>query len=258
MLKLPIPQLGDETLFEATLEPTASAVDKLVERKDMDELEINTFRGKKNKVAVGVPYYENLISRYNTEDQEISHEIKQMLPNYDFHFVSLNCTLLPDPDCRFSWVRFGVELSARSRSDELLEEKPIAWDMFPDEVSSEITCMNETNFSPELKLKLGVADVDMKLVDIRTQKKYIVYEPQIFAGGFHRSNVSWNFKRTAEKEIVGNKRNLLLIVRTPKYSKVKGRFLLGAEVEFNIGKWIPIPLHKRKDEAGDDPYDLSE
>ena len=84
MLKLSIPQLGDETLFEATLEPTASAVDKLVKGGDMGEGEINTVLGRENKVAVGMPYYENLISRLTEEKEEIPHEIKQMIDDYYF------------------------------------------------------------------------------------------------------------------------------------------------------------------------------
>ena len=258
MLKLTIPLSGDETLFEATLEPTTPAVDKLVKRKDIGEGEIITVQGKENKVAVGEAYYENLISRHIAEDKEISHEIKQMLPNYDFHFVSLSCSFLPDPDCRFVWARFGVELSARSKSGERLEEKPIAWSIFPDELLSEVKYMREVVLSPELTLKSGAANVGMKLFDVKTQQSFIAYEPQIFAFGIRRSSMSWNFKTTKEKGIWGNKKDLLLIVRAPKNSKIKGRFLLAAEVKFNIGRWIPIPLSKRKDKLVDDEYYLSE
>lgn len=260
MLKLPIPQLGDETLFEAALEPTASAVDKLAKSGDMGEGEINTVLGKKNKVAVGMPYYENLISRLIEEKEEIPHEIKQMSDNYDFHFISLSCSFLPDTECRFIWARFGVELSARTKdSGEPLDEKPIAYDIFPDEVLTEIKYKREINFGPELKFNLGVVNADMKLIDVKTQKDLVIYEPQIFAFGIRRSSVAWDFKSTKEKGIWGNKRNLLLIVRAPKNSKLKGRFLLGAEVEADmvIGKLIQIPLTKRKDEVVNVEYDLS-
>lgn len=262
MFRLSIPQLGDEALFEATLESTASAVDKLVTRKDMGEGEINTVLGKKNKVAVGVPYYENLISRLIEEKEEIPHEIKQMIDDYDFHFVSLSCSFLPDSKCRFIWARFGVELGASAKtkvSGELLMEKPITYDMFPDEVLSKIKYKREINFGPELKFNLGVVNADMKLITVKTQKELVIYEPQIFAYGIRRPNVAWDFKSTEEKGIWGNKRDLLLIVRAPKNSKVKGRFLLGAEVEVSIGigKWIRMPLTKRKDDVVNAEYDLS-
>lgn len=256
MLKLHIPQLGDETLFEATLEPTATALDKLMQTKDMGEGEINTFRGKKNKVAIGVPYYENLISRLVDENEAIPHEIKLMSDHYDFHFVVLSCSFLPDKDCRFVWARFGVELSARSKSGEP-REKPIAYDMFPEELLSEMKYMREVNFTPELKIKLGVLNTGIKLIDVKTRKELIVYEPQIIAYGIRRSSVSWDFKSTKEKGIWGNKKDLLLIVRAPKHSKIKGRFLLGAEVEVNIGKLIKIPLTKRQDQVVNAEYKLS-
>jgi hypothetical protein len=51
----------------------------------MGEGENTMLRGKKNKVAVGMPYYENLISRLIKEKQEIPHEIKKITDNYDFN-----------------------------------------------------------------------------------------------------------------------------------------------------------------------------
>lgn len=257
MLKLPIPQLGDETLFEATLEPTASAVDKMMKSKDMGEGEIIGVRGKKNMVSVGARYYENLISRLIEEKEEIPHEIKRMMTNYDFHYVSLSCSFLPDRDCRFVWARFGVELSARSKSGEPFEEKPIAYDMVPKEVLSEIRYKREANFSSEGKLSLGVVNVGRAGIDIKTQKEFIAHEPQIFAYGIARSKVSWDFISTKEKGIWGNKSGLVLIVKAPKNSKVKGRFSFNAEIECKIAKWIPIPLTVRKDKVVDAEYDLS-
>lgn len=258
MLTLNIPESGDAPLFEAILEPTVTAVDKLVKNKDMGEGEINTFRGRKNKIAVGVPYYENLISRLVEENKEIPHEIKQMMANNDFHFVALSCSFLPDRDCKFVWASFGVDLRTRSKYGEPYEEKPTVYDMAPSEVLSEIKYSRKVNFSPEGKLSLGVVNMGMRVIDIETEKEFIIHEPQIFAYGIGRSKVAWHFRTTKEKGIWGNKGGLLLIVKAQKNSKIKGRFLLGAEVGFNIGKWIPIPLSKREDKVVDDEYDLSE
>lgn len=257
MLKLPIPQLGDKTLFEATLEPTASAVDKMMKSKDMGEGEIIGVRDKKNKVAVGALYYENLITRFIEEKEGIPHEIKHMMADYDFHFVNLSCSFLPDRDCRFVWVRFSVELSAMSESGEQYEEKPIVWDMFPDEVNSEIKYRREVNFAPGLKFNFGVVNADMKLIDVKTQKEFIVYEPQITAYDINTSKPKWDFESTEEKEMRGNKKDLVLIVKAPKNSKVKGRFLFNAEIKCKIAKWFPISLTMRKDTVVGAEYDLS-
>jgi len=141
------------------------------------EGEISILFGRKNKIAVGIPYYENLISRLIGEDKEVPREIRGMADEYDFHFVSLSCSFLPDDRCRFIWARFAVELSARARdSAELLEEKPIGYDMFPDEVVSEIKYRREARLGPELKFDLGVVNAGVNWTDVE-QKELIVYEP---------------------------------------------------------------------------------
>ena len=180
-----------------------------------------------------------------------------MMANNDFHFVALSCSFLPDKDCKFIWASFGVDLHTTSEYGEPYEEKPIVHDMVPSEVLSEIKYSRKVNFSPEGKLSLGVVNMGVRVIDIETEKELIIHEPQIFAYGIGRSKVAWHFQTTEEKGIWGNKRGLLLIVGAPKNSKIKGRFLLGAEVEFNIGKCIPISLSKRKDKVVDDEYDLS-
>jgi hypothetical protein len=47
--------------------------------------------------------------------------------------------------------------------------------------------------------------------------------------------IAGNLKKR-EKGIFGNK-SLLLIIRAPKNSKVKGRFLIGAQVASRSSKW---------------------
>ena len=131
MLKITIPQYQD-LLFETILKPTALAGDKI--KKNEGEGEINTIFGKSNKIAIGLPYHENIVKRYIEEGKDIPYEIKQMIEKYDFHFLSLCCSFLPDTNCQFIWARFGVELFTESSSEEPLSEEPIAFDIFPDEV----------------------------------------------------------------------------------------------------------------------------
>jgi len=252
MLEFTLPPPSDEVLFEAVLEPTATAIRKLEKKKEMGEGEIAVFRNKVNRAAVGVPYCENLISRCAEQAVELPHEIRKLMDEYDFHFVSLSCSFLPDTDCKFVWARFGIELHAQSESGKL-QEKPIAHDMFPDEVLTEMKYKRKVSFSPGLNVRLGVIDTDAA-IDAKTEKELTVYVPQIFAFGINMPNVAWDFKSTEEKGIWGNKRDLLLVVRSPKNNKIKGRFQLGAEVEYKLMK---IPLSKREDEIADVEYDLS-
>jgi len=244
VITLPIPQT-EEILFETVLELTSSSINKL--KKYTGEGEIKIIFNKKNKVAIGEPFYKNITPRLMEKGQEIPNEIKQLINDYDFHYVSLTCSFCPDTDCKFTWARFGVELNAETKAGEQIKERPIAIDMFPDEILSEMKYKREMNLSPQFKFNLKVVDTKTKF-GVSESKEFVAYEPQIFAYGIRRPSIAWDFKNTKEKGIWGNKRDLLLLVRTPKESKVKGRFILGAEVEVYIDRWIPIPLAKRKDD----------
>ncbi len=257
MSKMTIPNTGNNTLFEVTLEPVIKGSDRLVKGRSTSSVDINMFRNKKNKVAVGVPYCENYISRLIAEDKEIPHDVLHLGRNFDFHFVSLSCSFIPDRGCKFIWARFCINLKTVPAAGEMLLEEPVAHDMFPSEILSQTQYQREINISPEIKLNLGEASVDTKWINIGTKKNLIIYEPQIYSFGIHTSSVGWDFRDTKGKGLWGDKKDLLLIVRAPKGAIIKGKFSFDAEVSFNIGKWIPIPLSKKEDDLIDTEYTLS-
>jgi len=260
MIKLTIPPTGNDILFETALEPAAALEDRLYRgEKGISEGGIKPFLGGKNRAAVGVPYYENLVTKLNAEKEQISHDIEQMLDRYDFHFVSLSCSFLPDKKCRFIWARFGVELNAVSReTGQILEERPIAYDMFPDKILSMMQYKREVNLGSQLKFNFGVAAAEFKGKGNKSMD-LIEYEPEIIGFGLRRPSVAWDFKKTKQKYIFGNIRDLNLIVRAPKGSTITGKFILGAEVEFYAGKWLSLPLSRKiADEIANVEYNLSE
>jgi hypothetical protein len=255
LYRFPIPA-QPQVHFEAVLEPATPAVDKLRREAGVGEGEINIFRGKKNKLAISVYEYGNLIDRMEHDKEEISYDIKKEKDRYDFHYAVLTCSFLPDNDCRFDWGRFGVELSARSITGEPLATEPTALYLFPKEVNSEIKYKREVKTTPELKLSLfDVVEAGVG-AQISSSKEFVIYEPQIFGFGIGKPTIAWNFSKTKGKGILGDKL-LLVVIKAPKDSKVKGRFLLGAEVSSHLSNWIPIPVSKRKDDAVEAEYDLS-
>jgi hypothetical protein len=257
MYQVTIPESRD-ILFESIFEPNPVGVNKL--RKDFGASEgmIEGFKGKKNRVAVGQFYLENLISRMQAKNEEISYEIKRTAEKYDFHFVALNCVFSPDIDCKFEWARFGVELYAvDSKTGQPVGNgpAPIAYTLFPDSISSEIKVKRGFGITPELKLNMFVeAGVSGSM---NKTEEYIFYEPQITSFGLNTSKVAWDFRSTKERAVLGDKK-LQLVIQAPKGTKIKGKFLLGAEVSSSVSKWLPVPVSKRKDNAVEAQYDLSE
>jgi hypothetical protein len=258
MYQVIIPEPKD-FLFESIFEPNPVGVNKLRKNIGASEGMIEDFKGKKNRVAVGQLYLENLISRMQAKNEEISYEIKRLAEKYDFHFVALNCVFRPDIDCKFEWARFGVELYAvDSKTGEpvsMSPHLPITYSLFPDNISSEIKVKRGFGITPELKFNMVVEAGVSGRID-KTQE-YIFYEPQITSFGLNTSKVAWDFKSTKERAVLGDKK-LQLVIQTPKGIKVKGKFLLGAEVSSSVSKWLPVPVSKRKDNAVEAQYDLSE
>ena len=102
---------------------------------------------------------------------------------------------------------------------------------------------------------MSVWKVGGKLGSRTTKQSFIAYEQQIYASGFRRPEMAWHFKATEEKGIWGDKKDLLAIVRAPKDNKLKGKFILGAEVKLK-NRLIPLS-RRRNDRIVDEEYDLS-
>jgi len=239
----------EEPLFNAIFVPNLR--ENIKKGRCRDNAEITNIAGRKNHVAVGKPYCRKLTDVFEAENQTIPITLKEFCDKYDFYLVVLSCSFLPDPDCKFIWARFGVDLNAYI-DGKRLKENPIAYDMYPDEVLNEVTVKSNLTFSADLKLCFSVINNEEK-IEHTNSKEYIRYEPEITAFGYQTSSVAWNFKSTSSKDISGNKRNLVIVVQTPKNSSIKGKFLVGAEIKTNN---IFIPL-KRIDDLIDIEYPLS-
>ena len=182
MVKLTIPQ-PKGLLFEITLEPSASTVDKST--RGVGKPEIHVLRGKENKIAIGEPDYENITSNIQS-DRDTSQNIKELTNYYDFHTVYLYPSFLPDSGCEFVWARFGIELNAKTTSGEMIE-KPIAWDMKPNEVLSEIRYRRDIKTTPGVKLSMPLVEAGISH-QVSEARQFIVYEPEIISYGIRTPN----------------------------------------------------------------------
>lgn len=250
MTNIRVPNNATESLFMAELRATASATRDLKVTRGIGEGEIKLILGKRNRVAIGVPHCEDLVARFRREKTETPTDIEDLLPRYDFRAVFLSCSFLPDPGCRFVWARLGVELHSQpTRPGLRIAEPPIVHDMFPDEVTVERKYKRSSILSPKLRT-LGVGSV-------KEEREFVVYRPQIFAFGLGTPNPAWDFQSTKERGIWGNMRDLLLVIRTRKGTKVKAKFIIAAEVELCLLGWLRVPVvTRRDDEAANAHYAL--
>lgn len=229
-MKLHVPESSEEILFEEILEPTHSTFSKLEKEKNY-EGHIVTSKGIKAKVSVGKP---TLVS---------------VMPGkkFDIHLISFSCSFLPENNCKIVWARFRIELTSESKSGKPLVDRPIVLDMFPDKIVNETKYEREFNFEPNFSFNASIIKANPKF-GFRVKKNYIVYQPQIFSFGIHTPDICWDFKEYEQNGVWGNQKDLLLKIQTISGSRLKAKFILGAEVEFNAGKLIRLPITRSKKE----------
>ena len=231
MEKIIIPESSDIWL-EAELEAPEVEVG-IAKGQDALERDLDLLGGKHNYIAIGRPYLRKL----SFKSIHATAEVQKLMEGNDFHLVSWSCSFLPDMDCKFTWAQLGVRLEANDKQGVSLAEKPIAWNLFPVEVTSPINYTEELSIGSELNFKLGNLEADAKLFSITSEKKWISYEPQLFSFGYRTSNIAWQFRQTREKDVHGDVRNLLAIIMSPQESLVKGEIQLSAEVSFRGAIW---------------------
>jgi hypothetical protein len=231
MEKIVIPE-SSKIWLKAELE--ASEVDaEITKGSDALERDLTLLAGKHNWIAIGRPYFQKL----NSKSKHATPEVKKLMEANDFYLVSLSCSFLPDMDCKFTWAQLGLRLEANDKQGVFLAEKPIAWNLFPVEVTSPINYSDKLSISPELSFKVGKLEPHGTLFSVTSVKKWISYEPQLFSFGYRTSNIAWQFRETREKDIRGDIRDLMLIIQAPQESHVKWEFKLSAEVSFRGTVW---------------------
>lgn len=227
MIKLLLPITKNKYLFKSEFIPDiADEMKAHIDKKTRDC--ITLAKNRKNFASVGIPEYRN-ITNIIKKEKEFSKDIKKMLESYDFHQVSFFCSFTPDADCRFSSARFIIELFAEQNA-VMVNERPIAYTLFPEKIEDVITCKREVNLGFDLGVKMNI--VDMKgSGSSTTTSDYVVYQPRLYYSGLRESIFSWNFKSTESNEIAGAINGLLAIIRTPKNTRLKGKFNIKAKAE---------------------------
>ncbi len=256
MITFTIPKNDEgELLFKEDLEIGEEDVGKPradIPTEDRDEGEISLFLTRKNWVAVRKPKPENLVAYLLEQKQELPLGIeKEIKEGYDFYHIVLICSFLPDPSCKITWARLTIKMQCKpKKGDPQIQEKPLVYDMFPDEIHNEVKIERTFKVSGGLKYKFLEFKPESEI-----KSEFLVYQPEIISVGRNGSTFYWDFKESFQKSIYGDK-VLFAIIKKPKDSQVVGQFEIDTHVE-TIEGIIGVPLSaKRKKKVVNILYEI--
>jgi len=226
MLDAPLVTRSAKMLFDVELEPGEKALRALAEG------EIRTLRGRKNRVSIGEPQAQELVTLLKAKEGKIPPDIKAMLGQYEFWQVRLSCTFRPDDACEFVWARFGVRLLLESQALEP-GGSPVAYDMFPREIKQEAQYRGGISFKPVLKFSFIEVGAE-----VSGSHDTIRYQPEMIAGGLLEPAPYWDLRKV-NTAIKGSK-EFFLLVKKPKGTQVLARFEIGARVQDRLLGQVPL------------------
>lgn len=196
--------------------------------------------GKNNKFKIGRPFYKKV----GIDNNYLSDSSKQIAEQNDIYIISSSCSFLPEDKCKFERALLKIKLLSFDINNKPTEMEPIILDIFPERVEYQTTLNYNLNINPDLKIKSGENEANFKLFELSSEKEKINYLTQIISYGYRTSEVVWQFNDTGRNELIGDVKDLLIIVATPKNSILKAIYDIKAHVraDNNI-----IKISKKKD-----------
>jgi hypothetical protein len=229
-------------LFEAAFVPSEEFRHKGIAT---DQPEITTLLGRSNKILIGTPQARNVLAHW-PENDSLDPDIAAGRRDWDFFRVRLACSFVPARGCRFTWARVNAKLSTTGSLGS--GAASIAFDLFPRDVTRERRFKRSFSITPSLKFAFAELGAEAS-----TETDAISYAPEMDAAGLLTTTPTWTFRSSDRSGLVGS-RELFVLVKTPKGSKVSGSFRVGAEIHSRLG---PLPLKPKADDLPETTYVLA-
>jgi hypothetical protein len=155
----------------------------------------------------------------------------------DFYLVRFSCSFRPmRKEKEVEWARFLVRLLP-----DQLARQPIAYDLYPHEVTHEVKRDTKVTLGPTLKF----AEVEAKLGEVAFGLEYQELQPSISAAGIGEANPSWDYEEVKGVKIFGSKWMHLLLKAPPGMETIRAYLDLTADVQ---GKGWRLPVVAIRDE----------
>jgi hypothetical protein len=231
-----------ELLLDVELEPDEGTLRKSTPRGEPDPGTLLTARGRRNRVQIGVPQVLDVLAAWPA-DERLAQEIEAARDVFDFLSVRLACSFIADRGCRFTFVRYGMRLTADDHAPP-----PHAVDLFPQSVTDRKQFSR--SYTLDAKLNFGFGELG---AGGGREAEVIEYEPSVTASGLLTDAPSWAFRATSGRHLDGT-RETFMVVKAPIGATVRARFAVEAEVQTAFG---PIRLRRyRQPELLTTSYEL--
>jgi hypothetical protein len=239
MLVNMIPAAGDE-LFVADLEPPEHLLEE--SRGNDRGAELRVMLTRRNRVSMERPIVQDL-----SEPLDPDALARLELPAEDCTFLSVLTTVacLPDPDCRFNWLRVAFELGSELADDAL---RPVACQLYPMRSEDQVKEVRSVEVHGDLTVEVvGVGPSVGRKQTVQTEASTVRYSVMTF--GRFGPEPTWHFARTEVTPEVTGDFFLALVIAVPSGVEASASVSLSAQAQLKSSP-ISIPVLTRRSADG--------
>ena len=187
-----------------------------------------------DRISIGEIVAYDLVQQYAAIKRPLQLDVRGQIDRFEFLVLQFVCTLHPDNLSGVSWFDFMVSFAYPTevpRSARLLTQvspvarvltdvgaPPIAYDLYPSEVSDAVQTEHTVKISPELKFGEVATIAGEDAVTLKFQKLY----PRISAHGRRDSEIYWRYMPGSDDSVPSGDKDMAVIVRRQRGIPVLG------------------------------------
>jgi hypothetical protein len=238
---LQVPNNITDVLWEASLVP---ASEESVERISRDWRaqgkgeDIRDLVRDLPVVSIGQPETWSLGDLY--APNELHPLLRTKADEADFYLVRFSCSFRPQRKQRgVEWARFLVRLLP-----DRLAQQPVAYDLYPREVTYEAKRDVKVTLGPSLKFQ----EVEAKLGEVGFGLQYPELQPAISASGIGEAIPSWDYEEAKGLKVLGSKW-MHLLLKVPQGMETV-RATLDVAADIRVWSWrLPVLAIANREQA---------
>lgn len=219
-----------------------------------DQAQVLTFRKKKNRVLLGKPWVTDYIAELAANSDPVPQDLATLTAaGYSVLRVRPTISLLPDRGCIFTEIEFNIELTCKDAAGNATSEPPLAYSVRPSEIIDKLPFTHSEKTIQEIGGEAGFAAgklIAKLTTENAFQEKGNYYLHRVYGYGTNFSQAGWRLQATHATDLVGDVKELEVIVQVPKHSTLFGQFSIAAHIaiETTPDRWLTRAFGPRRAE----------